>query len=123
MSHHREMREARGIGPRELTDENKFKFPEKLKIGDHYWRVRVVNRISGSKKKYAGMCYPHLKLICILSDQSQDEALKTLFHECIHAAEQEYDIVLSHKGVYQFEEAIFDFLMANLEAFNIGGKG
>jgi hypothetical protein len=44
---------------------------------------------------------------------SKDDTLKTLLHEVVHCFEYEYEIRISHRGVYQFEEALFDFICAN----------
>lgn len=90
-------------------------YPKRVKIGDNWYRVRVVKKIQGSSTKYAGMFYPNSRLICLLADQSDDELFKSYVHEVIHAFEDEYDIKIAHSGVYKFEEAIFDFFVANYQ--------
>jgi len=90
-------------------------YPRRVKIGDSFYRIRFVKKIQGTDKKYSGMFYPHTKQICILNSLSKDETLKTYLHEISHAMECEYDIKISHKAIYQYEEAIFDYIVANMQ--------
>lgn len=97
-----------------------IKFPDKVLIGDHYYRIRQVKSIRGCKKPVTqkgvvlGLADPNRREILMRVEMSDDEKLKTLIHECIHIAEEEYDIAVSHESVYKFEEFVFDFIMANL---------
>lgn len=95
-----------------------MKYPEKLRIGDREYRVRFVKSIRGCKKRIGqgaivGLYDPTRVEILIRKGQSDDEVLKTLLHEVVHAIEYEYEIKISHSGVYKFEEALFDFICAN----------
>ena len=95
-----------------------MKYPTRLKIGDKHYRIKFVKSIRGcrlpvGKGATVGLCDPNRYEILIKSGMSQDETVKTLIHELGHAFEAEYDINISHKAVYQLEEAMFDFLVAN----------
>ncbi len=95
-------------------------FPDRVKIGDHFYRIRQVKSIRGCKKPVnkkgvtLGLADPNRREILMRVEMSDDEKLKTLIHECIHIAEEEYDIEVSHRAVYQFEEFVFDFIVANI---------
>lgn len=93
-------------------------YPEKLKIGDRTYRIRFVRSIRRcnrpvGKGATVGLHDPARIEILIKAGLSHDDTLKTLLHELVHAVEYEYEIKISHRGVYKFEEAIFDFLVAN----------
>lgn len=96
-----------------------MKYPEKLKIGDRYYRVKFVKSIRGCKRPVdvkgttLALCDEARAEILIRSDLSADEKLKSLLHELGHAIEFEYEIKISHKAIYQYEEALFDFICAN----------
>ncbi len=95
-----------------------MKYPKRLKIGDRYYRIRFVKSIRGCNKPIGqgaivGLCDPNKYEILIKIGMSDDETTKTLIHELGHCFENEYDINISHKAVYQLEEAMFDFLVAN----------
>lgn len=97
-------------------------YPKSLKIGDRTYRIRFVKSIRGCKKDIGdgatvGLFDPFRIEILIRIGQSPDETLKTLVHEVMHGFEYEYDIKISHKGVYKMEEAFFDFLCANSDSF------
>ena len=93
-------------------------YPKTLKIGDKTYRLRFVKSIRRCKLPVGkgatvGLHDPNRLEILVKSGMSVDDTLKTIIHETIHAIETEYDIKISHRDVYKFEEAIFDFLCAN----------
>lgn len=96
-------------------------YPERLKIGDRYYRIRFVKSIRGCKKSVlskgtnVGLCDEARAEILIRAELTTDEKLATLIHELIHAMEFEYQIKIPHEAVYQYEKAVFDFLCANSE--------
>ncbi len=90
-------------------------YPDKLRVGSRIYRVRFVSSIRRNKNNL-GICDEHRGEILIRKDLSEDEKLKTLVHELLHAMEFEYQIKMPHDAVYQYEEAIFDFLCANSDA-------
>ena len=96
-------------------------YPTRLKIGDKTYRIRFVKSIRRCKRPIGkgatvGLHDPNRLEILIKKGMSEDETLKTLLHEIVHSIEAEYDIKISHSGVYKFEEALFDFICANSEA-------
>lgn len=93
-------------------------YPKTLKVGDRTYRIRFVKSIRRCKREVGkgatvGLHDPSRIEILIKQGMSHDDTLKTLLHELVHAIEYEYEIKISHRGVYKFEEAIFDFLVAN----------
>lgn len=94
------------------------KYPPRLRIGDRDYRLRFVKSIRGCKKgdekgSTLGLFDPNRREILVKVGLSQDETLKTILHEVVHAIEEEYDVNLPHKHVYRLEEALFDFMCAN----------
>jgi hypothetical protein len=92
-------------------------YPDSLRIGDRTYKVRFVKSIRGCKRlgkgSTVGMYDPSRIEILIKAGMSKDDTLKTMLHEALHAIEFEYDIRISHKGIYAFKEALFDFICAN----------
>jgi len=99
-------------------------YPERLKIGDRWYRIRFVKSIRGCRKPVTakgtsvGLCDEARGEILIRNELTSDEKLKTLLHELIHAMEFEYQIKMPHAAVYQYEEALFDFFCANSRALH-----
>lgn len=95
-------------------------YPSSLRIGDRVYRIRFVKSIRGCRREVGkgatvGLHDPARIEILIKAGMSQDDTLKTLLHELVHAIEYEYEIKISHSGVYKFEEALFDFICANFQ--------
>jgi hypothetical protein len=95
-------------------------YPTTLKIGDRVYKIKFVKSIRGCKRPVGkgatiGICDPARIEILIKKGLSIDETLKTFIHEVLHAFEYEYDIKIAHIGVDKFEEAIFDFIWANID--------
>ncbi len=93
-----------------------MKYPKSLRIGDRVYRIRFVKLIRKDKNTL-GLFDPSRLEILIAKDQSPDETLKTFLHEIHHGFEFEYDIKIRHRDIYRLEEAYFDFICANSEAF------
>lgn len=87
------------------------KYPKEIIIKDESYRVCFVDVIDG--KDTLGQTDSGTQVIHLKKGQTLEETLKTLIHECLHALEFEYDIKISHKAVYQLENAIFDLLIKN----------
>ncbi len=97
---------------------NRTKYPSQLRVGDRNYRVNFVKSIRKCKLPVGkgatvGLHDPNRIEILIKAGMSEDDTLKTLLHELVHAIEYEYEIKISHSGVYKFEEALFDFICAN----------
>lgn len=91
-------------------------YPARVKIGDRWYRVRFVKLIR-KDTTILGLFDPIRLEILISKGQSPDETLKTFLHEVHHGFEYEYDIRIRHKDIYKLEEAYFDFICANSDAF------
>lgn len=86
-------------------------YPKTLNVKGEEWRLVFVDRIEG--KDTLGMCDPSSRIIYIKNGLSSEEMFKTWLHECLHLLEAEHDIKISHRSIYQLEEAIFSFLKEN----------
>lgn len=82
------------------------KFPTRLKIGEHEYRVVLMDELEEEK---AGMCFfgPE-KVIMVSARQSREEIIATLLHEALHAIEQEHKVKLGHKIINKLEYALAD---------------
>jgi hypothetical protein len=94
------------------------KYPSRLRIGDRDYRLRFVKSIRRCHRQVGkgatvGLHDPNRIEILVKEGMSEDDTLKTVLHELVHAIEYEYEIKISHSGVYKFEEALFDFICAN----------
>ena len=84
-------------------------------INDSIWKVLFVKSIKyGNKNKgIVGITDFSSQEIHIKTNQSKTETLSTFIHEILHAMDEEYDMKLTHKQIYQLEEAIMDFMASN----------
>ena len=60
-----------------------------------------------------GECRPWAKQIAIKSGQSERQEIKTFLHELLHAICEERGIKVSHRAIYQLEDALFYILFHN----------
>lgn len=82
------------------------KFPTRLKIGEHEYRVVLMDELEESK---AGMCFfGDEKVIMVSARQSKEEIIATLLHEVLHAIEQEQKVKLGHAIINKIEHALAD---------------
>lgn len=86
------------------------KYPKKLHIGENEWALVIKEKLEDDA---LGLCEYSTRTIYIRSKLNRVIFLSTLVHEVLHVFEDEYDIKLSHKVVYQLERAIMEFLIAN----------
>lgn len=88
------------------------KIPARLKI-----KNKVVYEIvwvdSFTDPDVLGECRFDSKQIAMKSGLSERETYKTLIHEVLHAMEFERGIKISHKAIYQLEDAVFYLLFHN----------
>ena len=80
-------------------------YPKQIQIGDAIYKIKFVARI-GNSRTTLGICDPSDYIIRIKKGMTKEETFATLIHELLHAFEAEYDINISHKAVYQLEQAI-----------------
>ena len=88
-------------------------YPKTVMIGDSEWHVKFFRNKKGMKNT-AGECDPSTKTIWLKQGQPHTELMSTYFHEVLHAFEDEYDHKVPHKTIYMLENAIMNFLFANL---------
>ena len=84
------------------------KFPTRLKIGEHEYRIVLMDELEEDK---AGMCYfGNEKVILVSARQSKEEIIATLVHELLHACEAEYRVKLGHPKIRKLEYALAQIL-------------
>ena len=88
-------------------------YPKTVMIGESEWSVKFFRKKKGAANT-SGLCDPSTKTIWLKQGQAHTELMSTYIHECIHAFEDEYDCKIPHKTVYMLENAIMNFLFANL---------
>lgn len=87
--------------------------PREIHLGDSIWKVKFVRKIPDEAEDTLGLCDPSECTIYIKQGQSYVSRLDTLFHEIIHAIENEYEFDLDHKHVYKLGEALAKFFVDN----------
>jgi hypothetical protein len=60
-----------------------------------------------------GECRPWASQIAIKNGQSDKQEMKTFLHEMLHALCEERGIKVSHRAIYQLEDALFYILFHN----------
>lgn len=63
--------------------------------------------------KQVGECRQEPSQIVVKRGQTPKEEYSTFLHECIHAADYEYEIGLSEKQVLKLEKALLKYLLLN----------
>ena len=84
-------------------------------------RIKIKNKViyevvwveSFKDPDVLGECRFEARQIALKKGQSERETLKTVTHEILHAIEYERGIKLSHKSIYQLEDAIYYILFHN----------
>jgi hypothetical protein len=61
-----------------------------------------------------GECRFDARQIVLKKGQSERETFKTFMHELMHAMEVERGIKITHRAIYQMEEAIYYLLFHNV---------
>lgn len=88
------------------------KLPSRVKIKNKVeYEVVLVDEFKD--KLTLGECRFHARQIAIKKDQSDKELFKCLFHELLHSVCEERGIKISHKAIYQLEDAIYYLLFHN----------
>lgn len=83
-------------------------------IGDYQWEVKRKKVFPDGWDNHVGLCDPAEQEILLLQSMNKVETLFCFIHEILHAVDEEYKIKLTHKQIYQLEEAIGNFLIANV---------
>lgn len=85
--------------------------PREIQIGENTWDVKFVRRFQD--KFTTGLCDPSETTIYIRMGQTDDERLKTLLHEILHAIEYEYQLEIPHRLIHRLEDPLARFLVDN----------
>lgn len=80
--------------------------------GEH-WQLKFKKKI---EKDTLGLCDPSDKTVYIKRGLDKVELLKTVIHEFLHSAEDEFNFKLAHRHIYKLEDAIVDFIFNNYES-------
>lgn len=88
-------------------------YPKEIVIGDNVWSVKFFRKKKGHANT-SGLCDPSTKTIWLKQGQTHTELMSTYIHEVLHAFEDEYNHPIPHKTIYALEQAIMNFLFANL---------
>lgn len=88
------------------------KAPSRIKIKNKvvYERVSVD---SFADPDTLGECRFDQRQIAIKDGQSERQEMKTFIHELLHAVCEERGIKISHRAIYQLEDALFYLLFHN----------
>ena len=90
----------------------KVKIPSAVKIKNKV--IYEIVWIDQFKNEHTmGECRYDSKQIAIKNDQSEREKYKTFIHETLHAICEERGIKISHRAIYQLEDALFYILFHN----------
>lgn len=99
-----------GLCGEEIGEE--VKAPSRIKIKNKvvYERVSVD---SFADPDTLGECRFDQRQIAIKDGQSERQEMKTFIHELLHAVCEERGIKISHRAIYQLEDALFYLLFHN----------
>ena len=99
-----------GVCCEEVGEE--VKIPSRIKIKNKV----IYEIVSVTEFKHSdtlGECRFDTRQIAMKSGQSDKQEMKTLIHELLHAISEERGINISHRAIYQLEDAIFYILFHN----------
>lgn len=89
-----------------------MKLPSHVKIKNKVvYEVVFVEKFKDPKQ--VGECRFDQKQIAIKIGLSPRQTIKTFYHEILHSVAFERNIDISHKAIYQFEDAIYYILFHN----------
>lgn len=99
-----------GVCGEEVGEE--VKIPSRIKIKNKVvYELVWVDEFADSDT--LGECRPWASQIAIKSGQSEKQEIKTVLHELLHAVCEERGIKISHRAIYQLEDALFYILFHN----------
>ena len=92
-------------------------YPPFLRVKDEDYAIKFVKTVERKQKagdeETLGLCDFDEKIIYVKEDQEPDMIFGTVIHELGHAMEHEYKIRISHKAIYQLDEAITQLFKDN----------
>lgn len=83
-------------------------------VNGEIWHLKFKNKIDEDGS--LGECDPSTKTCYIKTGQTRQETAKVLFHEFIHAAEEEYNFELKHYYINKLEEFLYHFILDNFSS-------
>lgn len=94
---------------------------EKMKLPKIPPRIKVKNKVEYevvwvdefTAPDTLGECRFDAMQIAMKAGQSGKQEMKTLIHELLHAVCEERGVEISHRAIYQLEEALFYILFHN----------
>ena len=99
-----------GLCGEEVGEE--VKIPSRIKIKNKVvYELVWVDEFADSDT--LGECRPWASQIAIKNGQSDKQEMKTFLHEMLHAICEERGIKVSHRAIYQLEDALFYILFHN----------
>jgi hypothetical protein len=88
------------------------KIPSRIKIKNKV-AYELVSVGSFADPDTLGECRFDQRQIAIKSGQSDRQQMKTVIHEMLHAVCEERGIKISHRAIYELEDALFYILFHN----------
>jgi hypothetical protein len=102
-----------GLCGEEIGEEvKKFSIPSRIKIKNKVaYEIAWVDEFK--EPNTVGECRFDERQIAMKTKQSEKEQFKTFVHEVLHAVCEERGIKISHRAIYQLEDALFYILFHN----------
>jgi hypothetical protein len=86
------------------------RIPAQVKIGKSTYQILWVVEFPKDKEQLGESRFDELKQIIIKIGQSNKESVHTYWHECLHAASEEYEIGLTENQVLKLEKFLPNIL-------------
>lgn len=90
-----------------------MKIPAKVKIKGRIYYQIVWSDLIRDDPECLGLTDGEQRTIYLKLGMSEQETVKTLIHELLHALEFEWETPIPHRITYTLEEAIYRLLRAN----------
>ena len=76
-----------------------MKIPSKIKVGAYTYEVQYKKLIKDRGIEHWGTCNREKHIIELLENMPADRKAEILLHECLHAIEESYDILLGERKI------------------------
>lgn len=94
----------------------------KLNLGAYEYTVRFCNEELLGDGDYLGRCNFSRQLIKISNEQTVENIIESLMHECLHIINDHYKIHLKEDEIGRLSEGIMDMLFRNPDYFSVNFK-